>query len=60
VGTGLDRRLVAKKWTYPRQSGRPPIDEALAALIERMANRTRCGVADLMAAVKDASSRLAL
>jgi hypothetical protein len=32
------RRLVAKKWTYPRRSGRPPINDALAALIERMAN----------------------
>jgi hypothetical protein len=34
------RRLVARKWTwtYPRRSGRPPIDNALAALIERMAN----------------------
>jgi putative transposase len=32
------RRLVAKKWTYPRRSGRPPINDAFAALIERMAN----------------------
>ncbi|WP_246868289.1 hypothetical protein [Saccharopolyspora sp. ASAGF58] len=31
------RRLVAKKWTYPHRSGRPPINETLAALIERMA-----------------------
>jgi hypothetical protein len=31
-------RLVAKKWTYPRRSGRRPINAALAALIERMAN----------------------
>ncbi|WP_101376685.1 integrase core domain-containing protein [Saccharopolyspora spinosa] len=31
------RRLVAKKWTYPHRSGRPPINAALSALIERMA-----------------------
>ena len=31
------RRLVTKKWTYPNDSGRPPIDPTIAALIERMA-----------------------
>jgi hypothetical protein len=31
------RRLVTKKWTYPNRSGRPPIDETIVALIERMA-----------------------
>ena len=31
------RRLVAKKWTYPKTSGRPPVDPMIAALIERMA-----------------------
>jgi hypothetical protein len=30
-------RLVRKKWTYPNRPGRPPIDEALAILVERMA-----------------------
>jgi hypothetical protein len=31
------RRLVTKKWTYPSPNGRPPIDDAIAALIERLA-----------------------
>ncbi|MER5262719.1 integrase core domain-containing protein [Actinosynnema sp. NPDC002837] len=31
------RRLVAKKWTYPHRTGRPPVDDAVVALIERMA-----------------------
>jgi putative transposase len=35
------RRLVTKKWTYPNPSGRPPIDDATAALIERMASENQ-------------------
>jgi putative transposase len=31
------RRLVAAKWTYPHRHGRPPVDDAIAVLIERMA-----------------------
>jgi putative transposase len=31
------RRLVAKKWTYPHRLGRPPVDDAVASLIELMA-----------------------
>jgi putative transposase len=31
------RRLVAAKWTYPHRHGRPPVDEVVAGLIERMA-----------------------
>ncbi|MEV6714643.1 hypothetical protein AB0M48_21720 [Lentzea sp. NPDC051208] len=39
LGTVLrwHRRLVAKKWTYRKRSGRPRIDEAVVALIEHMA-----------------------
>ncbi|MEU4445711.1 hypothetical protein AB0K14_30590 [Actinosynnema sp. NPDC050801] len=31
------RRLVAKKWTYPNRIGRPPLDDTIVAMIERMA-----------------------
>jgi putative transposase len=31
------RRLVRWHWTYPRRSGRPPVDPQIAVLIERMA-----------------------
>jgi len=31
------RRLVAKRWTYARQPGRPPIDRAVRTLIVRLA-----------------------
>jgi putative transposase len=31
------RRLVARHWTYPHRTGRPPIDPAIAALVEQMA-----------------------
>ena len=31
------RRLVAKKWTCPSRTGRPPVPEEVAALVERLA-----------------------
>ena len=34
---GWHRRLVRSKWTYPGQPGRPPVDQAMVALIERVA-----------------------
>ncbi|GAB2974665.1 hypothetical protein GCM10027184_25600 [Saccharothrix stipae] len=38
-GTALrwHRRLVAKKSTYPNRTGRPPVDDAVVTMIERMA-----------------------
>ena len=30
------RRLIARKWTYPHRTGRPPTDEATVALIAQL------------------------
>jgi hypothetical protein len=31
------RHLVRRRWTYPNRCGRPPIDDVISALVERMA-----------------------
>jgi hypothetical protein len=31
------RRLVARHWTFPHRTGRPPLDPAVVALVEQMA-----------------------
>jgi hypothetical protein len=35
------RRLITKKWTYPHRVGRPPLQDAVAMLIERMARENQ-------------------
>jgi putative transposase len=35
------RSLVAKKWTYSHRVGRPPVEDAVAVLIERMARENQ-------------------
>jgi putative transposase len=35
------RRLIAKKWIYPHRAGRPPIDDTIATLIERIASQNQ-------------------
>jgi putative transposase len=35
------RRLITRKWTYPNQTGRPPVSAEIAALIERLATENR-------------------
>ena len=36
------RRLLTRKWTYPNQTGRPPVSTEITALIERLATEN-CG-----------------
>src|SRR5271169_6605398 len=34
------RRLVARKWTHPNRTGRPPVSAEIAALIRRIATES--------------------
>jgi putative transposase len=40
------RRLVARRWTYPQRTGRPPVSAEIAALIQRLATENH-GYVDL-------------
>ena len=35
------RHLVRRKWTYPNRPGRPPVNEVIADLVERMARENQ-------------------
>jgi putative transposase len=39
---GWHCRLVRRRWTYAHRTGRPPLDDALAALVVRMAGENPC------------------
>jgi hypothetical protein len=49
------RRLIAKKWTYPNPSGRPPVAAHIRDLVIRLAHETRTG--DIGASMANSSAR---
>jgi hypothetical protein len=50
------RRLVARHWTHPNLPGRPPIDPAIAALVEQMARAIPAGATSASTAKCSASA----
>src|SRR3954451_1980665 len=38
------RRLITRKWTYPRRTGRPPVSAEIAALIEGSPPKSWLGI----------------
>lgn len=38
---GVRRCVIARKWTYPPRTGRPPVSAETLALIERLARENR-------------------
>jgi putative transposase len=55
----LARRLIAKKWTYPHRTGRPPTDEATVALIAQLARQNPSYVRPLIMCSRADASRAA-
>jgi putative transposase len=51
------RRLVAKKWTYPNQSCRPPVSDEIRDLVLRVVQENPCAVPKLVTWLGDLRHR---